>query len=151
MTVPERLTFQHSSYTGGGSNCLEAAPYKDGVVIRDSKDPLGPTIEFTHIQWARFLAEARQSRAVDRESPSANGTVSTSAEELELIYHGEVKLTCWHLKALASDVVLHFTAGEKEAFILGVDDGEFTYSQTPLATSKSVADTSTTARGQPAI
>lgn len=131
MPVPEWLAFQPSSYTGGGSNCLEAAPYKDGVVIRDSKDPLGPTIEFTHVQWARFVAETRQSRAAKRELPSANGAVSTSTEKLELAYHGEAKLTCWHLNALASDAVLHFTAGEKEAFILGVEDGEFTYPQTP--------------------
>jgi hypothetical protein len=62
MPVPEQLTFRSSSYTGGGSNCLEAAPHKDGVVIRDSKDPLGPTIEFTHAQWARFIEETRQSR-----------------------------------------------------------------------------------------
>ncbi len=132
MPVPERLTFQPSSYTGGGSNCLEAAPYKDGVVVRDSKDPVGPTIEFTHVQWARFVEETRQSRAAKREPSSANGAVSTSTEELELVYNSEAKLTCWHLNALASDVVLHFTAGEKEAFILGVEGGEFTYPQTPL-------------------
>lgn len=132
MPVPERLTFQPSSYTGGGSNCLEVAPHTDGVVIRDSKDPSGPTIEFTHDQWARFIEETRQSHAVKGERPSANGAVSSSAEKLEVIYNGETKLTCWHLHAVASESVLHFTAGEKEAFILGVKDGEFTYPQTSL-------------------
>ncbi len=129
MPVAERLTFQPSSYTGGGSNCLEAAPHQDGVVIRDSKDPSGPTIEFTHAQWARFIEETRQSHAAKLEQPSTNGAVTTSTEKMELIYNGETKLTCWHLRALASDSVLHFTAGEKEAFILGVEDGEFTYPQ----------------------
>lgn len=134
MPLPKRLTFEPSSYTGGGSNCLEAAPHKDGVVIRDSKSPSGPTIEFTHAQWARFIEETRQSHAAKREQPSTNGAVTISTEKLELIYNGETKLTCWHLNSLASDAVLHFTAGEKEAFILGVEDGEFAYPQTlPLA------------------
>jgi len=134
MPVPEQLTFLPSSYTGGGSNCLEAAPYEDGVVVRDSKDPLGPTIEFTHLQWAQFINEIRLAHAAKYELPSANGAVSTSTEELELIYDGEAKITCWHLNALASDVVLHFTAGEKEAFILGIEDGEFTYPLTSTLT-----------------
>jgi hypothetical protein len=133
MPAPERLTFQPSSYTGGGSNCLEAASHQDGVVIRDSKDPSGPTIEFTHPQWARFLEETRQSHATKHHQPSTNNAVSTTTEKLELIYNGETKLTCWHLNALASDTALHFTAGEKEAFILGIEDGEFTYPQTPSA------------------
>jgi hypothetical protein len=129
MPVPERLAFQASSYTGGGSNCLEAAPHQGGVVIRDSKDPAGPIIEFTHAQWARFIEETRHSHAAKREQPSANGAVSTSTEKLELIYNGETKKTSWHLRALASDTTLHFTTSEKEAFILGVEDGEFTYRQ----------------------
>jgi hypothetical protein len=132
MPVAERLTFQPSSYTGGESNCLEAAPHQDGVVIRDSKNPSGPTIEFTHAQWARFIEETRQSQTTKRDQPSVNGAVTTSTEKRELIYNGENKLTCWHLNAVASDIVLHFTAGEKEAFILGVEDGEFTYPQTRL-------------------
>ena len=103
MPVAERLTFQPSSYTGGGSNCLEAAPHQDGVVIRDSKDPSGPTIEFTHAQWARFIEETRQSHTTKLEQPNTNGAVITSTEKMELIYNGETKLTCWHLRALASE------------------------------------------------
>lgn len=127
MPAPERLTFRPSSYTGGGSNCLEAAPHYNGVVIRDSKDPSGPTIDFTRAQWAQFIEETRQYHAARNQQPGANGAVSTSSEKLELIYNGETKKTSWHLHALESDTVLHFTADEKEAFIRGVEDGEFTY------------------------
>lgn len=53
--MAEDLVYRRSSYTGNGANCVEAAGYDVGVSVRDSKDPVGPTIEFTHRQWALFI------------------------------------------------------------------------------------------------
>ncbi|MCA1606633.1 MAG: DUF397 domain-containing protein [Acidobacteria bacterium] len=41
-----------SSYSG---NCVEVAPAADGVLVRDSKDPAGPTLGVTTAQWRAFL------------------------------------------------------------------------------------------------
>ncbi|MET9297011.1 DUF397 domain-containing protein [Streptomyces sp. NPDC003077] len=46
-----------SSYSGGHNECVEIA---DGiphlVPVRDSKNPTGPVIVFTHQAWRAFLA-----------------------------------------------------------------------------------------------
>ncbi len=44
-----------SSYSGNGGNCVEVAPAPDGVLVRDSKDPAGPTLAVTTAQWQAFL------------------------------------------------------------------------------------------------
>ncbi|MFG1697240.1 DUF397 domain-containing protein [Nonomuraea sp. NPDC049309] len=49
-----------SSLSGGGNNCVEVARNLPGVVaVRDSKDPQGPALVFTHAEWAAFLAGAK--------------------------------------------------------------------------------------------
>jgi hypothetical protein len=125
--MAEQLLYRCSSYSGDGANCVESGPHGAGVSVRDSKDPAGPTIECTHSGWARFVRETVHGMAHD------NGEVVVTTEEAVLTYSGTVgtKVTCWHLHAVDSDVVLHFTAGEREAFILGARDGEFTYPQPP--------------------
>ena len=45
-----------SSYSGNSGNCIEVAPAPDGVLVRDSKDPGGPTLAVTTAQWRAFLA-----------------------------------------------------------------------------------------------
>ncbi len=45
-----------SSYSGNGSACVEIAPAPAGVLVRDSKDPDGPTLAFTTEHWRTFLA-----------------------------------------------------------------------------------------------
>lgn len=123
--MAKHLDYRRSPYSGNGANCVEAATYSSGVSVRDSKDPAGPTIEFTHQQWKLFVNEILNQR------PHANSAVTVSAEEIELVYNGERKLTCWHLRSVETGAVLHFTAGERDAFIRGVKDGEFTYPQPP--------------------
>jgi Domain of unknown function (DUF397) len=61
--------WRKSSYSGGnGGQCVEVAavtgngtgPAGAGIcVIRDSKDPDGPVLEFGHDQWRRFAAGVR--------------------------------------------------------------------------------------------
>ena len=50
-----------SSFCGGGtgSNCVEVALLRDGVAVRDSKNPAGPALRFTPTEWLAFLAGAR--------------------------------------------------------------------------------------------
>lgn len=45
-----------SSYSGtGGGNCVEVARPTTGYrAVRDSKNPTGPTLIFSHAQWATF-------------------------------------------------------------------------------------------------
>jgi hypothetical protein len=35
--------------------CVEVAPLKTGVIIRHSKDPEGPTLQYTPAEWKAFL------------------------------------------------------------------------------------------------
>jgi hypothetical protein len=44
-----------SSYSGNSGNCVEVAPAPNGVLVRDSKDPAGPTLAVTTAQWQAFL------------------------------------------------------------------------------------------------
>jgi len=57
-TVPEPdgIACRTSSYSPNGGNCVEVAPAPDGVLVRDSKDPAGPTLAVTTERWHAFLA-----------------------------------------------------------------------------------------------
>ncbi|MDT0318423.1 DUF397 domain-containing protein [Streptomyces millisiae] len=49
--------WRRSSYSGGNGNCVEVAQLThDGQVVRDSKNPSGPTLRFDDTGWAAFLA-----------------------------------------------------------------------------------------------
>jgi Domain of unknown function (DUF397) len=39
--------------------CVEVAKYGDGVLIRDSKDPLGPKLQFSNSEWYAFVEGVR--------------------------------------------------------------------------------------------
>ncbi len=44
---------------GGGDNCVEVASNLPGVIaVRNSRDPDGPALIFTHGEWAAFLGGA---------------------------------------------------------------------------------------------
>ena len=45
-----------SSYSANGADCVEVAFTDDLVAIRDSKNPAGPILTFTHPEWDAFLA-----------------------------------------------------------------------------------------------
>lgn len=51
--------FRKSSRSGGGQHCVEVAwNIPDKVLVRDSKAPDGPVLEFTHAEWDAFLGGA---------------------------------------------------------------------------------------------
>lgn len=43
-----------SSYSSAVNNCVAVAPIRDGVAIRDSKNPLGGVLRFSGQQSALF-------------------------------------------------------------------------------------------------
>ena len=48
--------------TAGSCNnsaCVEVARNRDGVLVRDSKDPQGPKLEFSHAEWQAFVEGVR--------------------------------------------------------------------------------------------
>jgi hypothetical protein len=48
------------SSLSGGSNCVAVAIRRDVVLIRDSKDPSGPSLRFTPSEWIAFLEGVKQ-------------------------------------------------------------------------------------------
>ncbi|MBV9141727.1 MAG: DUF397 domain-containing protein [Pseudonocardiales bacterium] len=44
-----------SSYTHGSATCVEVAPAPAGILVRDSKDPAGPTLAIPPTAWHAFL------------------------------------------------------------------------------------------------
>ena len=52
-------TWFRSSFSGTHGNCVEVAILPDAVVVRDSKNPDGPTLTFTPDEWEAFVAGAK--------------------------------------------------------------------------------------------
>ncbi|MFB8204111.1 DUF397 domain-containing protein [Kitasatospora purpeofusca] len=51
------MSWQKSSYSGNGGNCVEIAPdFVDLLSVRDSKDPSGPVLVFPSEAWRSFVA-----------------------------------------------------------------------------------------------
>lgn len=55
----DHAVWRKSSYSGGGSQCVEVAFVTDAVAVRDSKDPAGPALVVTPAGWAAFVHAAR--------------------------------------------------------------------------------------------
>ncbi|MGW3174286.1 DUF397 domain-containing protein [Streptomyces sp. NPDC001153] len=57
-----KLEWIKSSYsTPDGPDCIEvAAPDRDRILVRDSKNPTGPRLALTPTAWARFLPYASE-------------------------------------------------------------------------------------------
>jgi hypothetical protein len=50
-------TWRTSSYTGnGGGNCVEVADATGAILVRDTKDRDGGTLEFDPDTWRKFTA-----------------------------------------------------------------------------------------------
>ena len=56
-----RAVWRKSSYSSGnGGNCVEIAGNLPGaVVVRDSKNPDGPVLTLTRLQWRLFAARIK--------------------------------------------------------------------------------------------
>jgi len=50
----EDVPFRKSSFSEGGGECVEVAAV-EGIAVRDSKDPDGPTLWFTVQEWTAFV------------------------------------------------------------------------------------------------
>jgi hypothetical protein len=49
------MNFRKARASADNGGCVEVARNGDKVVVRDSKDPNGPTLTFTAYEWACFL------------------------------------------------------------------------------------------------
>ncbi len=47
------------SMASASGNCVEVAFTDEAVLLRNSKEPSGPVLSFSHSEWVAFLAGAR--------------------------------------------------------------------------------------------
>ena len=60
-----------SSYSGHGSDCVEAAFLSDGTTaVRDSKRRQGPALLLTREEWTAFVISVRNEKFIRRGSAS---------------------------------------------------------------------------------
>ncbi|MFK0116618.1 DUF397 domain-containing protein [Streptomyces sp. NPDC090994] len=52
------VTWQKSTYSPNGSNCVEIANAPTTILVRDSKTLHGPHLTFPPSAWADFLSHA---------------------------------------------------------------------------------------------
>ena len=48
--------WRKSTHSGYNGNCVEVTETPDLILVRDSKDPAGPVLEFSTPQWREFVA-----------------------------------------------------------------------------------------------
>ncbi len=53
------LTWRKSSRSAAAGHCVEVAREPEAVVVRDSKDVVGPVLRFADADWDAFLAGVR--------------------------------------------------------------------------------------------
>lgn len=59
VTDGPNLVWRRSTASGATGDCVEVAHATGLVLIRDSKEPRGPTLRFSASEWAAFLAGVR--------------------------------------------------------------------------------------------
>ncbi|WP_329085682.1 MULTISPECIES: DUF397 domain-containing protein [unclassified Streptosporangium] len=60
--APSHLKWQKSTYSSQSGNCVEVANLPGGGrAVRDSKDPNGPTLDFTADEWRTFIGYVKNS------------------------------------------------------------------------------------------
>lgn len=48
-----------ASYTGGQGNCVEVGRYAAAVAVRDTKDKMGPVLQFDPSVWHAFTEDLK--------------------------------------------------------------------------------------------
>ena len=60
MAEPGRSSIEwRKSELCGSGDCVEVAFAGQSVLVRNSRDPAGSVLSFTHSEWTAFLAGAR--------------------------------------------------------------------------------------------
>ena len=59
MQVDLAIAKWRKSSHSGNNGCVEVAQCDDQIAVRDSKDPSGPMLLFTPLEWRAFLAGVR--------------------------------------------------------------------------------------------
>jgi hypothetical protein len=54
-----QLIWRKAARSMNAGDCVEVAPAKGKIFVRDSKNPNGPTLEYHADAWRNFLTEAR--------------------------------------------------------------------------------------------
>jgi hypothetical protein len=54
-----RARWRKSSRSSGNGQCVEVAHLATAVAVRDSKDPDGPKLIFTHYDWRTFIRSVK--------------------------------------------------------------------------------------------
>ncbi|WP_245533541.1 DUF397 domain-containing protein [Actinoalloteichus spitiensis] len=111
MTPAGRLAWRTSTRSSNGENCVEVAPVADGVVIRHSKNPAVGTISFPCDAWTAFIRDASEEGRA-----SANGVASITRIGTDTL-----------VRSLITEVELRFDEDEWSAFLAGVANGEFDF------------------------
>ena len=58
------LNWRTSKASDGGGGCVEIASEDQSVLLRDSRNPLGTILGFTHGQWTSFLRRVRDDNGI---------------------------------------------------------------------------------------
>ena len=50
------MNWKKSSYSTAQGNCVEVSPVREGIAVRDSKNPHRPVLRFSAGDWQAFVA-----------------------------------------------------------------------------------------------
>jgi hypothetical protein len=53
------MNWQKSSYSTAQGNCVEVSPVREGIAVRDSKNPHGPVLRFSADAWQAFVSNIK--------------------------------------------------------------------------------------------
>jgi Domain of unknown function (DUF397) len=56
---PRLLEWRKARRSMGNGDCVEVAPVRKRILLRDSKDPDGPILEYSRSSWLRFTMKVK--------------------------------------------------------------------------------------------